>query len=106
MPTTERVWSASIPRCISNLPTARIAAENARKQTPRMTPAIVILPICHEFGIFDGRTLSVVRDIARKSPVTMTMTISMGVRTAWPVMMRPTANSSTCRIFFITEFSV
>ena len=85
---------------------AKIAVENARKQTPRMTPAIVILPICHEFGIFDGCTLSVVNDIERKSPLIITMTINMGVRTAWSVITRPTASRSTCRIFFITEFSV
>jgi hypothetical protein len=85
---------------------AKIAVENARKQTPRMTPAIVILPICHEFGIFDGCTLPVVSDIERKSPVIITITISMGVSTACPVMIRPTASRSTCTIFFITEFSV
>ena len=32
----------------------------------------------HAFGIGDGRTLSVVNDMERKSPVTITMTISNG----------------------------
>src|ERR1035441_546333 len=54
MPTTDRVRSASIFRCNSNLPTARIAVEKARKQVPRITPAIVIPPICQEFGVFEG----------------------------------------------------
>jgi hypothetical protein len=80
--------------------------ENARKHTPRIIPATEMLPICHEFGIFDGRTLSVVRAIERKSPVIITITISIGVRTACPVMTRPTAKRSTCKTFFITEFSV
>jgi hypothetical protein len=31
-----------------------------------MKPAHVIRPMRHEFGIGDGRTLSVVRDMARK----------------------------------------
>jgi hypothetical protein len=102
----ERVLSAPIPRCNSNVPNARIAVEKARKQIPKATPALVILPICQELGVFDGRTLSVASDIARKSPVTITITISMGVRTACPVMTRPINNRSTCRSFFITEFSV
>ena len=66
----------------------------------------VILPISHEFGFPDGRTLSVVSDIARKSPVIITMTMSIGVRTAWPVMTRPIASKSTCTIFLRTELSV
>jgi hypothetical protein len=37
-----------------------------------MVPAIVILPTCQVFGIGDGRTLSVVNDMARKSPVIIT----------------------------------
>lgn len=32
-----------------------------------MTPAAVIRPICQEFGVFEGRTVSVVSDMARKS---------------------------------------
>ena len=71
-----------------------------------MVPAIVILPTCQEFGIGDARTLSVVNDMARKSPVIITMTISIGVKTACPVMTRPIARKSTCTIFFKTEFSV
>ena len=54
-----------------------------------MTPAIVKLPMRQAFGIGDGRTLSVVNDMERKSPVIITMTISSGVRIACPVMIRP-----------------
>jgi len=71
-----------------------------------VTPAIVILPTCQEFGIGDGRTLSVVNAMAKKSPVIIAMTISMGVKTACPVMTRPIASKSTCTIFLRTEFSV
>lgn len=53
----------------------------ASRQTPMITPAIVKLPMRHAFGIGDGHTLTVVNDIARKSPATMMMTISSGVRT-------------------------
>jgi len=84
-----------VSRCKWNLPTARSVVENARKQIPRITPAPVILPICQEFGVFEGRTLSVVKDMARKSPVIITMTISIGVGTACPVITRPTAGRST-----------
>ena len=59
-----------------------------------------------DVGLSDGRTLSVVSDIARKSPVIITMTINMGVKTAWPVITRPIASRSTCTIFLRTEFSV
>src|SRR6202166_3920957 len=34
-----------------------------------ITPATVRLPIRHAFGVGDGRTLSVVNDMPRKSPV-------------------------------------
>ena len=54
----------------------------------------------------DGRTLSVVNDMPRKSPVIMIRTISKGVRIAWPVMSRPIARNSTCTIFLVIEFSV
>jgi hypothetical protein len=74
--------------------------------TPSTTPAAEILPICQEFGVLDGLTRSVASDMARKSPVIITMTINIGVRTACPVMTRPTAKRRTCRIFFITELSV
>ena len=40
------------------------------------TPAIVRLPMRQAFGVGDGRTLSVVNDMPRKSPVIMMMTIS------------------------------
>jgi hypothetical protein len=39
----------------------------------------------------DGRTLSVVNDMPRKSPVIMMITVSRGVRIACPVMVRPKA---------------
>ena len=55
----------------------------------------VILSICHEFGVTEGLTRSVVKDIDRKSPVIITMTISKGVKMAWPVITSPTASSST-----------
>jgi hypothetical protein len=71
-----------------------------------IAPAIVIRAILQEFGIVDGRTLSVVNDIARKSPVIITITISMGVKTACPVISSPIASKSTCTFFLITEFSV
>ena len=70
------------------------------------TPAIVKLPMRHAFGVGDGRTLSVVNDMERKSPVTMTMTISSGVRIACPVMIRPTIRNSTVTIFLMMAFSV
>ena len=69
-------------------------------------PAIVKLPMRHAFGIGDGRTLSVVNDIARKSPVIITITISSGVRIACPVMIRPTIRKSTVTIFLMMEFNV
>ena len=73
---------------------------------PMMTPAVVKLPMRHAFGIGDGRTLSVVNDMERKSPVIITMTISSGVRIACPVMNRPTIRNSTVTIFLMMEFSV
>jgi len=55
----------------------------------------------------DGRTLSVVNAMAKKSPVIITMTISMGVQKprvrSWT---SPIASKSTCTIFLRTEFSV
>ena len=71
-----------------------------------MTPAIVKLPMRHAFGVGDGRTLSVVNDMARKSPVTITMTISSGVRIACPVMISPAIRNSTVTIFLTIAFSV
>lgn len=55
----------------------------------------VNLPIRQAFGIGDGRTLSVVNDMPRRSPVSMIMTMNIGVRIACPVMTRPTARNST-----------
>ena len=60
----------------------------------------------HAFGIGDGRTLSVVNDMPRKSPAIMMRTISKGVRIACPVISRPTARKSTCTVFLVMEFSV
>ncbi len=68
-----------------------------------MAPAPVIRPICQEFGVPDGRTLSVLKDIARKSPVIIMMTMSIGVNRACPVMSRPMASRSTCAIFLIVD---
>ena len=68
-----------------------------------MTPATVRLPIRHAFGVGDGRTLSVVNDMARKSPVIITITISNGVRIACPVMIRPTTRNSTVTIFLVID---
>ena len=88
-----------------NLPTARTPVQKASRQIPIVTPAIVNLPMRHAFGIGDGRTLSVVNDIERKSPVTITMTISSGVRIAWPVMIRPAIRNITVTIFLMMAFS-
>lgn len=76
-------------RCILYLPTARVAVQKPRKPSPKTAPASVILPISLEFGVSEGLTLSVAKAIDRKSPVIMTMTISSGVSTAWPVIRRP-----------------
>ncbi len=50
--------------------------------------------------------IGLVNAMAKKSPVIITMTISMGVKTACPVMTRPIASKRTCTIFLRTEFSV
>ncbi len=42
-----------------------------------------------------AETLSVDDDMARKSPVTIIRTMSMGVRMAWPVIIKPVARNST-----------
>ena len=84
---------------------AMIVVQNAKKNRARMALAIVILPILHALGIVDGRTRSVVNDIARKSPVIITMTMSIGVNTACPVITRPMANRSTCVIFAMVDRS-
>ena len=84
---------------------ARTAVQKTSSETPMKTPAIVNSPIRQALGIGDGRTLSVVKDMPRRSPVSMIMTINMGVRIACPVMTRPTARKSTCTIFLVTEFS-
>ena len=89
------VRSASVPRPIANLPIARQATQNARSTTPMMMPAIVRLRMCQIFGLGDGRTLSVDEVIERKSPVIIIKTISIGVRMAWPVMIRPAPKNRT-----------
>ena len=53
-----------------------MAVQKSNSPMPMITPAIVRLPICHAFGAADGRTLSVVSDMPRKSPVIMIKTIS------------------------------
>ena len=73
--------------------------QKASRQKPMMAPAIVKLPMRHVFGVGDGRTLSVVKDMERKSPVIITMTISSGVKIACPVMIKPTIKNSTVTIF-------
>jgi hypothetical protein len=54
--------------------------QNASSETPIKMPAIVRLPMRQPFGSGEGRTLSVVNDMPRKSPAIITMIISMGVR--------------------------
>ena len=58
---------------------------------------MVRVSIRQEFGLDEGRTLSVVEDIARKSPVIIEMTMSIGVRIACLVKIRPKPRKSTCR---------
>jgi hypothetical protein len=41
--------------------------QKTSSQIPMKTPAIVNLPIRHALGVGDGRTLSVVRDMPRRS---------------------------------------
>jgi hypothetical protein len=84
----------------------RTAVQKNNSPMPMITPAIVSLPICHAFGAVDGRTLSVVNDMPRKSPVIMIRIIRRGVRIAWPVMSRPIARNRTWTTFFVIEFSV
>jgi len=54
------------------------AGAESQQQRPMMTPDVVKRPMRQAFGIGDGRTLSVVKDMERKSPVIITMTISSG----------------------------
>ena len=65
-----------------------------------------MLRMHHAFGIGDGRTVSVVNDMERKSPVTITMTISNGVRIACPVMISPITRNSTVTTFLMMAFNV
>ena len=85
---------------------ARTAVQKTSSEIPMKTPAMVNSPIRQALGIGEGRTLSVVKDMPRRSPVSMIITINMGVRMACPVMTRPTARKSTCTTFLVTEFSV
>jgi len=98
--TKATVLSASIPKPRWNLAVARTAVQKTNSAVPMKIPATVNAPIRQTLGVGDGRTLSVVKDMPRRSPVSMIMTISMGVRMACPVMTRPTARKSTCTIFF------
>ena len=92
--TKVRVLKASIPRPKRNLPMARTAVQKTSSEIPMKTPAVVNPPIRHAFGVGEGRTLSVVNDIPSRSPVSMMITISIGVKIACPVMTRPTAKNS------------
>ena len=58
------------------------AQDQLHKQLQEREAAAVRRPMCHAFGQGDERTLSVVKDMARKSPVTIKITISRGVRIA------------------------
>ena len=49
-----------------------------------MTPDVVKRPMRQAFGIGDGRTLSVVKDMERKSPVIITMTTACLLYTSRP----------------------
>lgn len=40
--------------------------QKASRQAPMATPAVLKLPMRHEFGAADGRTLSVVKDMERE----------------------------------------
>ena len=62
-------------------PNNSTTVQRTGRPDPSHDAAIVILPIFQEFGRSEGRTLPVVKDMARKSPVTMTITMSNGVRT-------------------------
>src|ERR1700683_784687 len=101
-----RVLSVSIPRPRWNLPRASAMVQNNSSEKPMNAPAMVRLPTRHALGVVEGRTLSVVRLMPRKSPVIMIMTLSIGVRIARPVMIKPAPRKRTWTIFFVTEFRV
>jgi hypothetical protein len=50
---------------------ARTAVQKTSSEIPIKIPAIVNLPIRQALGIGDGRTLSVVKDMPRRSPVSI-----------------------------------
>jgi hypothetical protein len=56
------------------------AKNNGGYECPIKAPAIVKLPARHAFGMGEGRTLSVVKDMPRKSVVIIIITINIGVR--------------------------
>ena len=60
-----------------------------------IAPATVKWRMFHALGLNDARTRSVVRDMPRKSPVIMMMTISIGVRIACPVIIKATQRNNT-----------
>ena len=74
---------------ITNAPMVRMLAQKVRSKSPIAMPTMVRLSIRQEFGIGEGRTLSVVDDIAKKSPVIIEMTISIGVKIACLVSIKP-----------------
>ena len=88
------------------MPSSRTPAQYTNSASPMTAPAAVRLPIFHEFGAGEGRTLSVVNAMPRKSPVIMMRTISSGVRIACPVSPRPNARNSTWTTFLVMEFNV
>jgi hypothetical protein len=78
-------------------------SRRSRHPSPTITPAIVRLPIRHALDDGEGSTLSVVNDIARKSPAIMRITISNG---SHAVISRPNTSRSAVTIFLMIEFSV
>jgi pyruvate/2-oxoacid:ferredoxin oxidoreductase beta subunit len=69
-------------------------------------PATVRLPTRQTFGCGEGVTLSVVRDMARKSPTSINTTMSVGVSTGCRVTISPTTSSMTTTSFLTMAFSV
>ena len=80
--------------------------QKARRQAAMTEQPNVSFPMFHTFGFDDCRTLSVVTDVPRMSPVSITNTISMGVRMGCPVTIKPMKRKSTPTIFFVTELRV
>lgn len=83
--TKDRVCSVPISKPRWNFPIPKMTAQKTSSEIPIKTSAIVNEPIRHALGFRDARTLSVVNDMPRRSPVSIIMTINMGVRIACPV---------------------